>query len=233
MFPAPEPFGSSLGKKLTTDRDREKFVYQELYDSTIFLALEFPEKSRFVIKGNYKSSVASEISLGAFNIPPGSVRVTAGGQQLIEGSDYEIDYNIGRVRILNDALLSAGVPINVSYEDNTLFNFGTKTMIGLRADYEVDENFNIGATYLNLFERPFTQKVNIGDDPINNKIYGLDINRSRNAPFLTKLVDAIPGINTKQDSKNFFYGRSRRLATRSLARHQPNQRRERRLGLFG
>ncbi|MFN7119046.1 MAG: cell surface protein SprA, partial [Saprospiraceae bacterium] len=201
MFPVLEPFGSSLKRKLVNPRDEQKFLYQELYDSTIFLAREFPEKNRFLIKGSYKSSVASEISLGAFNIPPGSVRVTAGGQQLIEGADYEIDYNIGRVRILNDALLSAGVPINVSYEDNTLFNFNNKTMVGLRADYQVDENFNIGATYMHLFERPFTQKVNIGDDPINNRIYGLDLNLTRNAPFLTKLVDAIPGINTKAESK--------------------------------
>lgn len=201
MFPVLEPFGSSLKAKIINPEDQKKYVYQELYDSTIFLAREFPEKNRFLIKGNYKSSVASEISLGAFNIPPGSLRVTAGGQLLVEGQDYEVNYGIGRLTILNDALLSAGAPINVSYEDNTLFNFNNKTMIGLRADYQVDDNFNIGATYMHLFERPFTQKVNIGEDPINNRIYGLDLNLSRKAPFLTKLVDAIPGINTKAESK--------------------------------
>jgi len=201
MFPVLEPFGSSLAKKLDNPADSIKFTYQALYDSTIFQAREFPEKNRFVIRGNYKSSVSSEISLGAFNIPVGSVRVTAGGQQLIEGSDYEIDYNIGRVRILNDALLSSGAPINVSFEDNALFGFQSKTMIGLRADYELDENFIIGATYLNLFERPFTQKVNIGEDPINNRMYGFDVNLSRNAPWLTKIVDALPFFDTKQESK--------------------------------
>ncbi len=200
MFPVLEPFGTSLGRRITDDRLRERFTFQELYDKTVFLAREFPEKNRYVIKGSYKSSVSSEISLGAFNIPQGSVRVSAGGQQLIEGTDYEIDYNIGKVRILNDALLNAGVPINVSFEDNTLFGFQTKTMLGLRADYEVDENFNIGATFLQLFERPFTQKVNIGEDPINNKIYGLDFNISREAPWLTKVVDAIPGLQTKAPS---------------------------------
>lgn len=201
MFPVLEPFGSALAEQIDDPTSRRKFVYQELYDSTLFLAQEFPEKNRFVIKGSYKSSVSSEISLGAFNIPQGSVRVTAGGAVLVEGADYEIDYNIGRVKILNDAILNSGVPINVSFEDNTLFGFQTKTMIGLRADYEIDENFQIGATFLNLFERPFTQKVNIGDDPINNKIYGLDLNLSRPAPWLTKAVDAIPFIDTKAESK--------------------------------
>jgi len=200
MFPVLEPFGESLAEQIDDPAERERYVYNELYDSTLFLAQEFQEKNRYVIKGSYKSSVASEISLGAFNIPPGSVRVTAGGQILQEGRDYEIDYNIGRVRILNDAILNSGVPVNVSYEDNALFGLQTKTMLGLRADYEVDENFQIGATALKLFERPFTQKVNIGDDPINNTMYGLDMNLSREAPWLTKAVDAIPGISTKAPS---------------------------------
>lgn len=200
MFPVLEPFGESLARQIDDPAFREEYVYNELYDSTVFLAREFAEKNRYVIRGSYKSSVASEISLGAFNIPPGSVRVTAGGQLLREGVDYEIDYNIGRVRILNDAILKSGVPVNVSFEDNTLFGFQTKSMFGLRADYRVDENFNIGGTVLKLWERPFTQKVNIGDDPINNTIYGLDLNLSRDAPWLTKFVDALPGLSTKAPS---------------------------------
>jgi cell surface protein SprA len=200
MFPKLEPFGDALAERISDPLLQERYVFPELYDSTIFVAQEYAEQNRFIIRGEYKSSVSSEISLGAFNIPQGSVRVNAGGQQLIEGRDYEVDYNIGKVRILNDALLQSGVPINISYEDNTLFGFQTKTMVGLRADYEVDENFNIGGTFLQLFERPFTQKVNVGDDPINNKMYGLDLNLSREADWLTKAVDAIPGLNTTAPS---------------------------------
>lgn len=203
MFPVLEPFGSSLAKELAP-QFRDKYVYQELYDSTLFLAREFPEKNRFTILGEYKSAVTSEISLGAFNIPEGSVRVTAGGQLLKEGRDYEIDYNIGRLRILNDAILSSGVPVNVSFEDNSLFGFQTKTMMGVRADYRISDDFNLGATWLKLFERPFTQKVNIGDDPINNSIYGLDVTLNKEAPWLTRAVDALPGISTKAPSSIDF-----------------------------
>ncbi len=200
MFPVLEPFGSALGRLIDDELLRRKYVYDSLYQTTLFLAQEAAEQNRFIIRGEYKSSVSSEISLGAFNIPQGSVRVSAGGQTLIEGKDYEVDYSIGKVRILNDAILQSGVPVNVSFEDNTLFGFQTKTMVGLRADYELDKNFNIGATYLQLFERPFTQKVNVGDDPINNKIFGLDLNLSREAPWLTRAVDAIPLISTKEAS---------------------------------
>lgn len=200
MFPVLEPFGRTLADSIANDLLERKYVYDSLYETTLFLAQEAAEQNRYIIRGEYKSSVSSEISLGAFNVPQGSVSVTAGGQRLVEGKDYEVDYNIGKVRILNDAILQSGVPINVSYEDNTLFGFQSKTMVGLRADYEVDDNFNIGATYLQLFERPFTQKVNVGDDPINNKIFGLDLNMSREAPWLTRAVDAIPGLSTKEMS---------------------------------
>ncbi|MFT5998331.1 MAG: cell surface protein SprA [Neolewinella sp.] len=198
-FPVLEPFGSDL-KELLRPEDHARFVYQELYDSTIFQAQEFPEKNRFVIRGSYKSSIQSEISLGAFNIPPGSVRVTAGGALLEEGRDYSVDYSTGRVRILNDAILSSGVPINVSFEDNTVFSLQTKTMIGLRADYEVNDNLSIGGTYMQLFERPFTQKVNIGEDPINNKIYGLDATFQKESGFLTRMVDKLPFFSTSAPS---------------------------------
>ncbi len=180
--------------------DRDRFVYQELYDSTVFQAREYPEKNRFAIRGSYKSSVQSEISLGAFNIPPGSVRVTAGGAVLVEGRDYSVDYSTGRVRILNDAILSSGVPVNVSFEDNTIFSLQTKTMLGLRADYEVNDNLSIGGTYMKLFERPFTQKVNIGEDPINNTIYGLDATFQRESGFITRMVDKLPFYSTSAPS---------------------------------
>ncbi|MEL6393587.1 MAG: cell surface protein SprA, partial [Bacteroidota bacterium] len=200
-FPVLEPFGKNLADRLGNDPEFvDLYTYPQLYDSTLFRAQEFPENNRFVIRGTYKSSVQSEISLGAFNIPPNSVRVTAGGALLQEGRDYTVDYSTGRVRILNDAILSSGVPINVSFEDNTVFSLQSKTMLGLRADYEVSDNLSLGATFLQLFERPFTQKVNIGEDPINNKIYGFDATFNTESGFLTRMVDKLPFYSTSAPS---------------------------------
>lgn len=204
MFPVLEPFGSHLERKLlmagAPQAVIEKYVYSQLYDSTLFRAREFQQLNRFTLRGSYKSSSSSEISLGTFNLPRGSVRVSAGGRQLIEGQDYIVDYNIGKVRILNDAILQSGQNVNVSFEDNTLFGFQNRSMFGARFDYTIGKDINIGATYMNLFERPLTQKVNYGDDPINNKMYGLDFSISKDAPWLTKLVDKIPLIDTKAPS---------------------------------
>ena len=204
FFPVLEPFGKNLADLLDDPREKEKYAYEDLYQQTPFQALENIEKNRFKLKGSFQSDISAEISLGAFNIPEGSVTVRAGGKILQEFKDYEINYSSGRLRILNDAYLASGVPIDVSFEDNTVFAFQPKTMLGLRADYEVNKNLNVGATILKLFERPFTQKVNVGEDPINNTIYGLDFTFSKESPWLTKMVNAIPLISTKAESSINF-----------------------------
>lgn len=197
VFPVLEPFGSSLDQLLGPVA--EKYKYQELYDTSITIARQSLEKNKFLIAGEVKSATSGEINLGPF-VPEGSVRVTAGGIQLVEGADYEVDYSIGRLRIINDSYLQQGTPINVSFEDQALFSLQQKTMLGLRADYEFNDNLSIGATYLRLFERPFTEKVNIGNDPINNRIFGLDLAYSDELPFLTKAVDKLPFFSTKEKS---------------------------------
>jgi cell surface protein SprA len=202
VFPVLEPFGEDLRKQFAPSETQlaDKYSYDVLYDSTKFIAQQFPEKNRYLVKGSYRSSSSSDISLGAFNIPQGSVIVTAGGNQLKENTDYTIDYSLGRIKILNEGILNSGVPINVSFENNALFGFQQKTFIGNRLDYRVSDKFNLGATILHLKERPFTQKVNIGDDPISNTIYGFDFNYNTQSRFLTWLVDKLPLYRTKEIS---------------------------------
>jgi cell surface protein SprA len=199
-----EPFGSYLDQQLAANGvsqvQREQIVFQPLYDSTKTAAQQIPSLNRFKIKGLYQSASSDEISLNALNIPQGSVQVTAGGVQLRENVDYTVDYNLGRVKIINSGLLESQTPIKISLESNTLFNIQTKTLMGTRLEYRFNENFNIGGTLMHLYERPLTQKVNIGDEPVRNTIYGFDGNYSTESNMLTKIIDGIPLINTKETS---------------------------------
>ena len=159
MFPVLEPFGEDLQKSLNLpDLIYDKYKFEELYRSSSIVAREFQEKNRFVLRGSYKSSVSNEISLGSFNLPPNSVVVRSGGVTLKENIDYVVDYQIGRVRIINDAYVSSGAPINVSFEDRTLFGFNRQSMLGLRADYRLSKKVNFGGTFMKLWERPFHTK---------------------------------------------------------------------------
>jgi cell surface protein SprA len=208
MFPVLEPFGSNLKKKFanTPNEIQQKYLFQELYDSTRAWAVQFPEKNRFYIKGKYKGQSGNEIFLGAINVPEGSVKVTAGNRQLVEGSDYTVDYTLGRVKIINPSVLSSGQPVNVSFENNPGFTPVSRSLIASRFDYMVAKNFNVGGTILRLNERPITPKVNQGDEPIKNTVIGLDANFNKDSRFLTKALDALPLYSTKEKSTITFDG---------------------------
>jgi len=200
FFPTVEPFGGTLRRKIEERVDDpaqaqaliQTIVYQPLYDSTKTAAQQMPSLNRFRIKGEYQSQISSEIMLNALNIPEGSVTVTSGGVRLIENRDYTVDYNLGRVRIINDGLMESGQPIKVSLESNSLFNIQTKTLIGTRFDYAPSDDVALGFTFLNMRERPLTQKVNVGDEPVNNTIFGGDFALTRSSQFLSDVLDKIP-----------------------------------------
>ncbi len=201
IFPVVEPFGDYLRTKFTNDPLlANSYVFDQLYDSTKTGAQQFPSLNRFKLKGQYQSSSSSEISLNAPNVPQGSVTVTAGGVNLTENVDYTVDYTLGRVKIINEGILNSGTPIKISLESNALFAIQAKTLMGAHLDYRINKDFNIGGTIMNLTERPITKKVNIGDEPVSNTIWGLDGNYRTEAPFLTRMIDKIPFIETKEMS---------------------------------
>ncbi len=201
IFPVLEPFGRDLAYAFGGNAVLEnKYLFNYLYDSTQIVAQQYPQFNRFIIKGQYRGSGGSEIYLGGFNIPPGSVTVNAGGQQLVEGVDFQVDYGIGRLKILNTGFLSSGVPINVSYENNANFSFQQQNLIGTRWDYYINDKTNLGATYMRLNERPFTNKVQFGDDPIKNTVAGLDFNYQSEVPWVTRMADKLPIYSTTAPS---------------------------------
>ncbi|MEZ4776875.1 MAG: cell surface protein SprA [Bacteroidia bacterium] len=202
IFPVLEPFGSHLATKLNNDPDAvATYVFQPLYDDTQQGAIQnHPELNRFTLEGYYRSSSSSEIPLNTFNLSEGSVTVTAGGRTLSEGSDYQVDYYGGKVTIINPSILTSGQDIAVSFESNSLYNIQTKTLLGSRAEFSPSDNLQLGATILNLREQPFNQKTTLGDEPLNNTLWGLDASFRRESPLLTKLIDRLPLISTKETS---------------------------------
>ena len=218
IFPVLEPFGATLsnffdrkGAEIGMTADsinmlKERFVFQSLYDSTLTKAREYAEFNKFVMRGRFSSASGSEIRLNAMNIPQGSVVVTMGGVRLVENVDYTVDYLMGSVRITNQGLLESGTPIKISMESQALFAIQQKTMLGTHLNYRFTDNFNIGATVLRLTERPMTQKVNIGYEPLANTMLGFNTNYNTELPALTTFIDKLPLIQTKAPSSLSFTG---------------------------
>ena len=200
IFPVVEPFGSHLRGSFQSNESEiaDKYVYQQLYDSTKQAALQFPELNRFILGGTYSGDGGDFISLNSMNIPQGSVTVTAGSTTLVEGVDYAVDYTLGRVTILNQAYKDQN--ITATSESNSLFNIQQKTLSGVHLDYEISDDITLGGTVLHLNERPITQKVNQGSEPISNTIWGINGTYRSESRLITKIIDKIPLVNTKEVS---------------------------------
>jgi cell surface protein SprA len=207
VFPVLEPFGSKLKSYFdpaTESNLIEKYVYDTLYRTTKADAELDVGKNKFFLSGRMQAGSSSEIVLPGINISENSVIVTAGNTPLIEGQDYRVDYNLGRVTVINEAVLNSGKPIKVSFEKADLFNLQSRSLLGTRLDYRLSDDLNIGSTFLYLNERPLISRVSIGNEPTRNMKYGLDVNINKESMFLTKLVDAIPLIDTKVPSNITF-----------------------------
>lgn len=195
-FPVVEPFGDHLDNILT-DSDDELLIFNELYDRTQSDAQNnFQTKDKYVLKGYYKSEGRNGIPLGAFNVPRGSVNVTTGGRVLVEGVDYVVDYQIGNVQIINPSLIASNAPIQVSVESNNAFSTENRRFMGLDIQHKFSDKFALGGTFLNLRERPFTQKAQFGSEPVNNSIVGFNLTYNTEVPKLTKWVNYLPNIDT-------------------------------------
>ena len=202
-FTVLEPFGSQIRDKIFVDYPNlaDEYAYDSLYTMTKVMAQQYTDKNKYRLEGRYTSSSGSEINLNALNVQPGSVRVTAGGIPLVENVDYTVDYTLGRVTILNEALLNSGTTINVSLENNTALSTIRKTFLGARIEHEINPTFIIGGTVLHLSERAYTTKVNYSDEPISNTIYGADLNYQTQSQWLTDMLDKLPLYETSTVSR--------------------------------
>ena len=207
IFTTVEPFGKLIFDKLklgtedyyntsTYNANQQKYVFRSMYTGTQAAALQDAEKNKYLLKGRYKSSGGDGIPIGAYNVPRGSVVVTAGGRVLQEGIDYSVNYQAGRVQILDPSLQASNTPIQVSVENNSTFGQQTRRFMGFNIEHKFSDKFLLGATFIKMTERPLTSKSNYGQESVNNTIFGLNGNYSTEVPFLTRMVNKLPNIDT-------------------------------------
>ena len=226
FLPASEPFGSYLKQQLVknglSDADAERYAFTQLYDSTKTVAKQNAEKDKFILTGQFKGSAANVISLGAYNVPKGSVTVRAGGVELKEGSDYTVDYSAGEVTIINQSILDAKTDVTASFESNTDYGMQRKTMLGMNWEYDFSKNLQIGGTLMHLSEQALTSKVAMGSEPLSNTIWGLNVNWKQESQWLTSMLNKIPFLHVKEPSHITFTGEFAQLIAGTASGTQDN-----------
>ena len=213
IFTKVEPFGKYLYDKLgggsryldptayqpgstVWNANQKKYVFRSLYTDIKAKALEDAERNKFSLKGRYKSKGGRGISLGAYNVPRGSVRVTVGGRILQEGIDYTVNYQQGTVQIIDPTIENSNLPIQVSVENNLIFGGQSRRFIGVNVEHKFNDKFRVGTSLINMRERPYTQKANYGQEPVNNTIFGFGGSYSTELPFLTRLLNKVPSLQS-------------------------------------
>ena len=226
FFPRVEPFGADMYDALVSRGVAadvaQRYSYTELYDSTKTTAKQIAEKNKYMMSGQFRGTLANVISLGAYNIPQGSVVVTAGGVTLTEGSDYTVDYSSGEVTILNQSIIDAGTTVNASFESNTDYAQERKTFLGLNWQYDFSKNFQLSGTLQHLSEQALTTKVSMGSEPLNNTLWGLNINWKHESQWLTNMLDKLPFLHCTQPSQISFTGEFAQLIAGQASGVQDN-----------
>jgi cell surface protein SprA len=200
IFPVVEPFGQHLRKAINDDAIADKYVYQELYDSTLTVAKQIAEKNKFLLRGQYSGTQSNVIQLGATNVARGSVVVRANGIVLVENVDYIVNYSSGTVSIMNENLISSNANIDVQLENQSMYSAQRKTVLGTDLAYEFSKNFNMGATVMHLSEMPLTTKTTFGDESVSNTLWGLNLDYKGQSQWLTNMFDKLPLLALTQPS---------------------------------
>lgn len=192
VFPTLQPFGTDFSNNLP-----DSLKFQSVYDTTKTFASQNKVKDKWVLTGKYSGDASSVYPLG-FNVVENSVRVYLDGNELKDGIDYIVDYNIGQLTIRKDAALIPGADLRITFEQNDLFQLASKTLLGARGVFDFSNKTKLGFSILNLNQQTLSDKVRIGEEPLSNTIYGVDFSTSADLPFVTKILDKI--ISTKEQS---------------------------------
>jgi len=221
IFPSVQPFGSYLKAQFDTTGTNgaseralaQQYVYQALYNQTQSDAQQQQTKDKFYLRGRYQGTSTDEISLSGISVAQGSVKVYAGSTLLTEGTDYQVLYDQAKVKILNPAYLNSASALRVDYEKNALVQVQPRKLVGTRLDYALNKDITLGGTAMHILENqaPGINRVAVGDEPANNTILGADISLRKDSRVLTKLVDRLPFLATKEISTVAFTGEVAKL----------------------
>ncbi|RMF62832.1 MAG: cell surface protein SprA, partial [Calditrichaeota bacterium] len=174
----------------------------EIY--TAFIQAEITAASKFYLDIK-TTSRSTEYDLG-FNVIEGSEIVTLDGQPLTRGVDYTIDYFSGRLVILNERATNPAARLDVTYERNQLFQLEKKTILGLRAEYNLGKDSFLGSTLLYQNQNTLDRKVRVGRGPMRNLVWDINTRLKFQPNFIGDALDFLPLIRAKGETSLNFEG---------------------------
>ncbi len=202
--------GKVNGDETTVDLNSGRIIiplinpFYAVGDSIIYLKdnLTSNDETKMLISVTGKIQ-SDQINLNTFNLVKNSVVVKLNGRKLKPNIDYIVDYDLGVITLLNTEAMNSMDKITVEYEEIPLFSLENKTLIATQAELGNKDNDRFYLNGLLAFqsEKVKEERPKIGGENRSIFLAGVESGYKLEMPFLTKLVDKLPLINTDHMSK--------------------------------
>jgi cell surface protein SprA len=182
----------------------------QIYETPVHNLNRTPSVYKFsgtALKRNTTLRVSDSHSVsagGCFDITPGTEKLKIGSTLLQRGVDYEVQYQFGQIELISDRARDPNSEISVTYECEPLFSIDRKTLLGLRAEYLLDqigEGSLIGATALYKTQTTTEERPGLGREPFMSFLWGMNLRLTDQSKWMTRFVNWIPLVETKAPSK--------------------------------
>jgi hypothetical protein len=197
VFPHLTPFADST-------RLQAEFRTDSLYRTPTYLLRSQGPTPLYQLRLAYDAQGGDDrsvLSLGGFQIREGSERLVANGRQLQRNVDYTVNYEVGQVTFLApDSLFRQPTQVSVQYEENPAFAIAPTSIYGLQARYDMGDRGAVTMLGLLQQERTTFTRPPLGFEPSSNLILGIAGNFRFEPRRLTRLLDALPLIQTEAPS---------------------------------
>jgi hypothetical protein len=143
------------------------------------------------------TGVISSFSLGAFGIREGSERILLGDRVLTRGLDYEIDYDVGQVVLLDADALFATDPtasVRASWEQRSLFEVSPTQVFGFRTHTDLGAGGGLDVLGLYRTERSVVRRPVLGTEPGAALLGGITADYGTTVGWVDRVLDVIPGL---------------------------------------
>lgn len=158
------------------------------------------EDTQYEMTIGYLSSLYGETIFLKGNVLEGSETVTANGQRLERGRDYNIDYDSGAVNLISDAARESAADITIDYSFKPLFALGQRTLLGFSSSYAPVEDYAVSTTWIYESKGATERRPKLGEEPSLTVIGDLAGTVRKSPASFTRFIDKLPLISTDSPS---------------------------------
>ncbi|MEO7367548.1 MAG: cell surface protein SprA, partial [Gemmatimonadaceae bacterium] len=160
--------------------------------------------SVYHIRVKYQAEGSGEggsLMLGSIQVRPNSERLLVDGIQLSRGSDYTVDYDLGRVSFSRpDTLFPRPRQVSVQFEENPVFAETPTSILGATAEIPMT-NGSLTFTAISQTQNSTFTRPPLGFEPAASLVAGVTAQFGFDANPLTSLVSHLPFGQTTVPSR--------------------------------